>query len=328
MEPLERHRSIQLSDREEERASVDAVAPSDELELDEAEEPSAFSKWILPVGLFCLTVFTTLWAGAYQDNVDLFHPFLGAWRLVTEQPNELVRGIPFAATLLLILVSHELAHFLFAKWHRVPASLPLFIPGLPVLVGTFGAIIRLRAPIMERKALFDIGISGPLAGFAIALLALILGLHWSRVEIGVSSTSPFTIGPSILINWCVSFAFGDLPRGATIILHPVAEAAWFGIFITCLNLIPIGQLDGGHVAYAMWGDRQRWVALAVLPVLLVLGYFWHGWLLWVGIAGLLGFAHPAIPIPREPLGVTRIWLGRATVVLFFLIFPPVPLLVR
>jgi membrane-associated protease RseP (regulator of RpoE activity) len=112
-------------------------------------------------------------------------------------------------------------------------------------------------------------------------------------------------------------------------LHPIAEAAWFGLFVTCLNLIPIGQLDGGHVAYAMWGERQRVIAFAVLPILLALGYFgWHGWLVWVGVAGLLGFAHPSIPRPESTLGPVRIWLGRATVVLFFLIFPPIPIISR
>ena len=105
-------------------------------------EESTFSRYLLPIGLFALTVFTTLWAGAYQDHPNLFHPFRGAWDLLTERPEELVNGIPFAATLLLILVTHELAHFLCSKWHRVPASLPLFMPGLPLLVGTFGAIIR------------------------------------------------------------------------------------------------------------------------------------------------------------------------------------------
>ena len=144
-----------------------------DVDADEFEE-STFSRYLLPIGLFCLTIFTTLWAGAYQDHPNLFHPFRGAWELLTERPGELVNGIPFAGTLLLILVTHELAHYLYSKRHGVPASLPLFIPGLPLLVGTFGAIIRVRGQILERKALFDIGISGPLAGFAVALVALVI----------------------------------------------------------------------------------------------------------------------------------------------------------
>ena len=270
-----------------------------------------------------------MWAGAYQDHPDLFHPFLGAWRLLTERPEELLNGIPFSLTLLLILVTHELAHFACSKLHRVPASLPLFIPGLPILVGTFGAIIRIRGPILERKALFDIGISGPLAGFIVALVALVIGLRWSQVETGVSTESPFLVGRSLLLDLVVSLTMGDLPGGSSVSLHPIAEAAWFGLFVTCLNLIPIGQLDGGHVAYAMWGERQSAIAFSVLPVLLMLGYFgWHGWIVWVGMAGLLGFSHPSIPRPEATLGTPRVWLGRATVLLFFLIFPPFPIMSR
>jgi membrane-associated protease RseP (regulator of RpoE activity) len=298
---------------------------TEELPDEVADEESTFSRWTLPSILLVLTVFTMLWAGAYQNHVDSFHPFAGAWRLLTDHPSELIEGIPFAATLLLILGTHELAHFFFSKHHGVPAALPLFIPGLPLLVGTFGAVIRLRGPILERKALFDIGISGPLAGLLIAFVALFLGLQWSQVETGTTNSSSIIIGPSLLVNWCVSFLFGELPAGSALNLHPIAEAAWFGIFVTCLNLLPIGQLDGGHVAYAMWGERQRFIAFGLLPVLLALGYFWHGWLLWAGLAGLIGFSHPPIPAPDSDLGRFRTWLGRAMVVLFFLIFPPIPL---
>lgn len=297
-------------------------------DTDEFEE-STFSRYLLPIGLFCLTIVTTLWAGAYQDHPNRFHPFRGAWELLTERPGELVNGIPFAGTLLLILVTHELAHYVYSKRHGVPASLPLFIPGLPLLVGTFGAIIRVRGQILERKALFDIGISGPLAGFAVALVALVVGLHWSQIEMGISSASPFYVGRSVLIDWCVSLVLGEMPRGASVNLHPVAEAAWFGLFVTCLNLIPIGQLDGGHVAYALWGRRQRTIAFWVIPVLLVLGYLgWQGWWLWVILSTLLGVGHPPIPDPMSPLGSTRIWLGRATVLLFILIFTPFPIVTR
>jgi membrane-associated protease RseP (regulator of RpoE activity) len=157
----------------------------------------------------------------------------------------------------------------------------------------------------------------------------VLGLRWSQVETGISMDSPFLVGRSLLLDLVVSLVMGDMPAGSSVSLHPIAEAAWFGLFVTCLNLIPIGQLDGGHVAYAMWGERQSAVAFSVLPILLLLGYFgWHGWILWVGMAGLLGFSHPPIPRPEAALGVARVWLGRATVLLFFLIFPPFPIMSR
>jgi membrane-associated protease RseP (regulator of RpoE activity) len=306
---------------------VESPAGDDDPSDDDERDEGPFSRYLLPVGLFLLTAFTTLWAGAYQDHWDRFHPLFGAWVMLTERPGELVNGLPFALTLLSILVTHELAHYIAAKRHGVPASLPLFIPGLPVLVGTFGAIIRVRGAILERKALFDIGISGPLAGFVVALSALIVGLRWSSVEAGVGPGSPFLVGRSMLVDAVVALVMGDLPAGSSVNLHPIAEAAWFGLFVTCLNLIPIGQLDGGHVAYALWGERQRTIAFASLPILLTLGYLgWHGWLLWVGMAGLLGFSHPAIPRPDAELGPVRLWLGHATVLLFLLIFPPFPIM--
>lgn len=303
--------------------------PSVGVEAEEDEEESLFSRYVLPITLFLLTVFTTLWAGAYQDQPNLFHPLRGAWDFLMERPGDLVKGIPFAATLLLILGTHELAHFLASKWHRVPASLPLFVPGLPVMVGTFGAIIRVRGLILERKALFDIGISGPLAGFVVALAALVVGLSWSQVEVGISSASPFLVGRSLLIDWCVSLVIGDVPRGASVNLHPIAEAAWFGLFVTCLNLIPIGQLDGGHVAYALWGRKQRTIALVMIPFLMALGYIgWLGWWLWVGLSSVMGVGHPPIPSPNSPIGHVRAVLGWATVILFILIFTPVPIVTR
>jgi len=153
-------------------ANLSDLSPDDEFE----ETP--FSKWILPVSLFVATIFTTLWAGAYQVYNG---PIQGPVNFLLEQPTMLWRGIPFAATLLVILVTHEFGHYVLSRIHRVPASLPLFIPGPPYFIGTFGAIIRLRGPIMNRRALFDVGVSGPLAGFIVAVVALVVGLNLSTV---------------------------------------------------------------------------------------------------------------------------------------------------
>ena len=143
----------------------------DATETDDEGEPSFFSKWTLPIVLFLLTVFTTLWAGAYQA----YHgPVRGPLNFLLSAPETLWRGIPFAGALLFILTTHELGHYLLSKIHRVPASLPLFIPGPPHFIGTFGAIIRMRGPILSRRALFDIGVAGPLAGFVVAVVALIV----------------------------------------------------------------------------------------------------------------------------------------------------------
>jgi membrane-associated protease RseP (regulator of RpoE activity) len=279
------------------------------------------SDWVWPIGLFVATVFTTLWAGAYATNAD---PFLGAWRFLVNNPAALWKGVPFAATLLGILVTHEFGHYLLSRVHRVPASLPLFIPGPPHFIGTFGAIIRMRGPILSRKALFDIGVAGPIAGFVVAVIALIIGLRWSTVVVD-QELYGLRLGEPLLLQFFSWLVIGVIPQGYDVVLHPVAFAAWFGLFVTSLNLIPIGQLDGGHVAYALWGSRQRSIALAVVPILLILGFIgWPGWFLWAGMAGVLGLAHPPVLDPDTLLGRTRIWIGWAAMAIFALTFAPIP----
>ena len=164
-----------------------------------------------------------------------------------------------------------------SRIHRVPASLPLFIPGPPYFVGTFGAIIRLRGPIMNRRALFDIGVAGPLAGFIVAVVALIIGLNLSTV-VDRAATRGLQLGEPLLLQFISWLVVGSIPPQADIVLHPIGFAAWFGLFVTSLNLIPIGQLDGGHVAYALWGSRQRTWRLSCCR-------FSSCWDSWVGQAG-------------------------------------------
>jgi len=287
---------------------------------DEAEDRT-FSDYLLPIGLFIVTIFTTLWAGAYQTYTGTTR---GPVEFLLESPEALWRGIPFAATLLAILVTHEFGHYLLSRIHRVPASLPLFIPGPPHFIGTFGAIIRMRAPIMNRRALFDIGVAGPLAGFAVALIALVIGLELSTV-VDRTSTYGLQLGEPLLLQYVSWIVIGSLPPQADVLLHPIAFAAWFGLFVTSLNLIPIGQLDGGHVAYALWGSRQRTMAFAIVPVLIVLGFVgWPGWFVWAFMAGLWGLGHPPVRNPELPLGRGRILVGWLALVVFIVTFAPVP----
>ena len=297
------------------------------MDVESEEVAQVSSSRLIPLGLFLLTVFTTLWAGAYQTKSN---PNLGAWDYLMHHPTELWKGIPFSATLLGILVTHEFGHYFFSRVHRVPATLPLFIPGLPHVIGTFGAIIKMKGPILSRRALFDIGVAGPIAGFIVAVGALIIGLGQSTLiaRWEVQPTGPF-LGSSVLISFFVSFFFEQIPPGYVLNFHPIADAAWFGLFITSLNLIPIGQFDGGHVAYALWGDRQRTIALTMVPILLFLGWFgWPGWFLWAGLAGLMGLAHPPVVDPDAPLGLRRIWIGWGALVIFIITFSPVPFSIR
>jgi membrane-associated protease RseP (regulator of RpoE activity) len=304
----------------EQNGKLSPIDVGSEREIEEPEE-SHFSQYTLPVVLFLFTIFTTLWAGAYQAYNGTIR---GPVNFLLEYPEALWQGVPFAGTLLFILVTHEGGHYLLSRIHRVPASLPLFIPGPPHFIGTFGAVIRLRGPIMDRRALFDIGVSGPLAGFIVAVIALIVGLNLSTV-VDRTATFGLQLGEPLLLQFMSWLVIGSLPPQADVVLHPIGFAAWFGLFVTSLNLIPIGQLDGGHVAYALWGPRQRTMAFAVVPVLIVLGFKgWPGWFLWAFMAGLWGFGHPPVRNPSMPLGTGRILVGWIALAVFVLTFAPVP----
>ncbi len=303
------------------RIDTGPTAELSALSEDDLVEETSFSKWILPSALFLVTVFTTLWAGAYQAYIG---PARGPVSFLLEYPETLWRGIPFAATLMIILVTHEFGHYLLSRWHRVPASLPLFIPGPPHFIGTFGAVIRIRGPILHRRALFDVGVAGPLAGFVVAVMALVIGLQWSTV---VERTASYglQLGEPLLLQFVSWLMIGPLPPQADVVLHPVGFAAWFGLFITSLNLIPIGQLDGGHVAYALWGRRQRTMAFAVVPILIILGFVgWPGWFVWAFMAGLWGFGHPPVTDPERSLGAGRILVGWLAFIIFIITFAPIP----
>ena len=258
--------------------------------------PGFFSQWALPLGLFLLTVLTTLWAGAYQLRPDIR---IGALDFLIKYPENLIRGLPFAGTLLAILVTHEFGHYILSRIHRVPTSLPLFIPGPPHFIGTFGAIIRMRTPILNRRALFDIGVAGPIAGFFAAVVALVIGLSLSEV-IPRERVYGLQLGEPLLLQFFAWVIFGPIPDTYDIVLHPIGFAAWFGFFVTAINLIPLGQLDGGHVAFAVFGNRQRAIALSAIPILVYLGLTgWPGWLLWVALAGLVGISHPPVVDPES-----------------------------
>ncbi len=209
--------------------------------------------------LFAATVLTTMMAGALHKGVD---PFASIWNLL--------QGLPFSAALLSILLAHEMGHYLTSRAHKVQASLPYFIP-MPTFIGTMGAIIRMRTVVRDRRVLFDIGIAGPLAGMVVAIPVTIIGLLYSQVIDISSPTAGITLGDSLLFSAFTRLIFGSLPETKTVLLHPVAFAGWLGFFVTSLNLIPIGQLDGGHVAYGMLGPRHRTLSRGFFFCLLLWG---------------------------------------------------------
>jgi membrane-associated protease RseP (regulator of RpoE activity) len=253
--------------------------------------------------LFLLTLLTTTWMGTvfalnFEHGRHLHvNDLLGAFSL-WKQPLTLLAGLPFSITLLTILLAHELGHYVACLYYEVDASLPYFLPA-PTFIGTLGAFIRIRSPIYSKYALFDIGIAGPLAGFLFLIPALGIGLAYSKVAPVTTAQGDMLFGTPLLLEFCQRLVFPGAPL-ESIHLHPVARAAWVGLLATALNLLPIGQLDGGHILYALIGEKHRMLsrlfALALVPFGIL---YWHGWLVWALLLLLFGMRHPMIYDTRE-----------------------------
>ena len=272
---------------------------------------------LLPVMLFVTTLATTTLAGAFQRGID---PLV--------DPGAIVLGLPFALTLMAILLSHEMGHYCLARVHGVLASLPYFLPAPPYLfpIGTFGAFIRMQSPPHDRRALFDVGAAGPWAGVCVAIPAVMVGLSLSEVRPLSRFEGGLILGDSLLFSALTSLVLGVDADQVSVILHPVALAGWFGLFVTCLNLLPVGQLDGGHVVYSLFGPGHRWIARAFLAVIFVLGYqYWLGWYVWLVLLVVLGINHPPVRDLSSPLDPRRKIYAWCTVGLFGLTFMPMPL---
>jgi membrane-associated protease RseP (regulator of RpoE activity) len=283
------------------------------------------------LALFLATVLTTLVAGALERGLSPAE--------LLAQPARLLAGVPFSATLIAILGVHEFGHYTLGRRHGMPVSLPFFIPVPPVppfLLGTLGAVIRLRGAVRDRRALFDMAIAGPLAGLVVAIPAYMLGVAWSRVvpaaELAGREGGELVLGPSLLPVLLHRLVLGAASAAdAAIELHPVALAAWFGFFVTALNLIPAGQLDGGHIVYALFGPRHALISKLAVGGLVLIGLaFWSpNWLVWAAlIVGVMGFQHSPTMDDITPLDRRRRLLGVLTLLLLLLLLPPVPLAVR
>jgi len=242
----------------------------------------------------------------------------------------LAAGPIYALTLMLILTAHELGHFFQALRYGVPASLPYFIPMPLNPIGTMGAVIGMRAHMGNRKALFDIGISGPLAGLIPTLVCCIVGLRYSEVIVVAGRPPAWMLGEPLLFKLLIYLTFGPLKATEDVLLHPLAYAGWVGMFITALNLVPIGQLDGGHILYALLRRRAHLVAvallLAVLVCVVVFGYW--GWSVMIFLLVLMGPRHPPTADDDMPLGTGRTVLGWLTLTFVVLGFTPEPFNIR
>ena len=271
---------------------------------------------MINLALFIATIFSTLFVGASYAAETV------------EQSLQLWRGWPFSLSIMLILTAHELGHYFAARYHKVPVSEPYFIPMPLSIIGTMGAFIQLKAPVRNRRALLDVGASGPLAGMLFAVPVLIIGLLTS--EVGALPTGPYVLeGNSLFYLFMKYVIYGQiLPAGGLDVqLNQVAWAGWVGLLITGLNLIPVGQLDGGHIAYVLFGERARllfWPMIAAMAVLVVLTGA-YTWVFWIGLLLLFGrrYAEPLDNVTG--LDKRRKAIAIFTFCLFFLVFVPIPL---
>jgi len=289
--------------------------------------------------LFVATVLSTLYVGMLIDGTA---QIATGWDLLN--PANLITGLPFAAALLAILLAHEFGHYFAARYHKVAVTLPYFIP-MPFGFGTLGAFIQLREPIADRRKLFDIGVAGPLAGLLLAIPLLFIGLSTATVEVAPPQPGSMFLGNSLLTHAAQYLTFGrilpDAATGEDVILNQVLFAAWIGLLVTALNLLPVGQLDGGHTVFALFGERARAINLItlvvmgvlaaaslepvqqVLPWLANVGY--SGWFIWILLILLMiGPFHPPALDDVTTLDPRRRLLGFVVILLFILTFVPVP----
>ena len=288
--------------------------------------------WWLNAILFCATaVTTTVYGAAASACFYAGQPFQSdliwaAYSALLQGDTHLWQGLTFSIPLLSILMAHELGHYVACRKYHVAATLPFFFPS-PTLLGTCGAFILIKSPIYRRRSLFDIGISGPLAGFIVLLPFLIVGIVSSRVIPQVAVRGDFVFGTPLLIRLMELIRFPGVPT-ESIALHPFAQAAWAGLLATAINLLPIGQLDGGHILYSFVDELHRPLSRLFFVMLLPMGIFFSwSWLLWAVLLLFLGLRHPFIH-DEVPLDHRRKWIGFLSLLIFILSLSPTPVSTR
>lgn len=307
-----------MTEYSDSRASGTHLPPESlisEIPIVRPESPPAYG---LALSLFIATLGTTLLAGALLDGADVF-----------THPAELTRGIPFAFTLLAILLTHEMGHYLTSRYYGVKSSLPYFIPAppIPFIIGTFGAFINMRSPILRRGPLLEIGAMGPIAGFVVAVVAVAAGLLQSTVQ-PANSLEGMKLGSPLLLQALSAVLITTPAEGYELLLHPVAFAGWIGLFVTALNLLPIGQLDGGHIIYALFGRHHRTISIVAVLALAVLGVVgWPGWFVWGILGAIIGLRHPPVVDQDHPLNRRQRLIAWSSVAIFVLTFTPVPFMI-
>jgi membrane-associated protease RseP (regulator of RpoE activity) len=293
------------------------------------EQPEYRPRWWLHVLLFVLTLGTSTFMGAIFYGWTPVELARLGWLELMVHPTFVGEGLKFAVPLLLILLAHEMGHFIAARRHGLLTTPPFFLPmpvPMPFSPGTLGAVMRIKQPITTRNQLMDIGAWGPLAGFIVAVPTLVAGLAMSQVREFPHEGPLVYFSEPILFKFLARVVFFPGLTGAEdIMLHPMAWAAWWGLLVTALNLLPFFQLDGGHIAYALFGAGHRRWARRLLAVFVIMIAVWPGWALWAAILVLVGPEHPPILDEREPLDRGRKIIGWIAIAIFVLCFSFAPI---
>ena len=292
------------------------------------QSSTSVSRLALHALLLVLTLITTTIVGVVLtqsfDNgraLDL-DDYVNIFPILWAHPAMLLNGLGFSLSLMTILLAHELGHYFACLHYQIDASLPYFLP-FPSPIGTLGAFIRIRSPIYTRRALFDVGVSGPIAGFIVLIPALLIGMANSKIVPGIGTHGDMIFGAPLIQQALERLFFPGTPS-TDIYLHPVARAAWVGTLATALNLLPIGQLDGGHILYAFTGRWHKLLSRLFVICLIPLAFFSLSWLVWAVLLFFFALRHPVI-VDISPLGTKRVLLGLFALVMFILTFTVVPL---
>jgi membrane-associated protease RseP (regulator of RpoE activity) len=293
--------------------------------------PSDWREWLLPAFLFLATILSTSYAGLFYVFGDV--GFMQMALAVAVHPTILLQGVPFSFTLVTILLAHEMGHYLACRHYGIRCTPPFFLP-LPVsYAGTLGAFIRIKSHFQHRRALFDVGVAGPLAGFAFVIPALVVGIGFSSLIPRGSIRGAISFGEPLLFRWVGKVVLGYSPDTQDMLAHPIAMAAWFGMLATSLNLFPIWQLDGGHITYAILGrehqKRASVIAAIALMLISLIGWPIPSYLLFACLLFFIGmrsrFYHPPTLFEDEKIGTARVILGIVALLILIVSFTPVPI---
>jgi membrane-associated protease RseP (regulator of RpoE activity) len=274
-------------------------------------------KYWLNLLLFIATIFSTVFAGSLNSGGNPF-----------ANPSDLILGIPFSLSIMTILTCHELGHYFISRKEGMMTTLPYFIPMPLHFIGTFGAIIRMKSIVPSRKSLLKVGMSGPLAGFVVALPITVLGIYLSEIRIAPETEGALRLGDSLLFWVFARLIHTSIPPGHDLFLHPVAFAGWLGLFVTSMNLIPIGQLDGGHVAFSLFLRKRRYLYIPIFAGLVALGLLWFGWYIWALVALFIARRDPVIQDAITPLSTKQKIYSAITFVILVMTFVPQPFVIQ